>query len=144
MSCGVGHRCGLDPTLLWLWCRPALIRSLAWELPYASGVALKGQKKFFLLGWNSAKKSINDSLQRKKDSLAGEDLPGCLGSGAECQELTAHVTLGFTFVLFITPTNSSFLPAVHLSPCPQLGLGLQGKGLLCYVCGAAGLSCHSR
>ena len=23
MSCGVGHRCGSDPALLWLWCRPA-------------------------------------------------------------------------------------------------------------------------
>ena len=23
MSCGVGHRCGLDPVWLWLWCRPA-------------------------------------------------------------------------------------------------------------------------
>ena len=22
-SCSVGHRCGLDPVLLWLWCRPA-------------------------------------------------------------------------------------------------------------------------
>ena len=22
-SCGVGHRCGLDPALLWLWCRLA-------------------------------------------------------------------------------------------------------------------------
>ena len=33
-----------DPALLWLWCRQtatALIRTLAWELPYASGVALK-------------------------------------------------------------------------------------------------------
>ena len=25
MSCGVCHRCGLDPVLLWLWCRPAAI-----------------------------------------------------------------------------------------------------------------------
>ena len=25
MSCGVGHRCGLDPTLLWLWCRLAAV-----------------------------------------------------------------------------------------------------------------------
>ena len=36
MSCGVGHRCGSDPALLWLWCRPAaaaLILPLAWELP---------------------------------------------------------------------------------------------------------------
>ena len=23
MICGVGHRCGSDPVLLWLWCRPA-------------------------------------------------------------------------------------------------------------------------
>ena len=51
MSYGVGHRCGSDPMLLWLWHRPvaaAPIRPLAWELPYAMGVALekaKGQKK---------------------------------------------------------------------------------------------------
>ena len=48
MSCGAGCRCGLDPALLWLWCRPAAtapIRPLAWELPYAEGVALKRQKK---------------------------------------------------------------------------------------------------
>ena len=34
--------------LLWLWCRLAaiaLICSLAWELPYAAGVALKRRKK---------------------------------------------------------------------------------------------------
>ena len=48
MSCGVGHRCSLDPALLWLWCRPAavtLIRALAWELPYAVNGALKKKKK---------------------------------------------------------------------------------------------------
>ena len=48
MSCGVGHRCGSDLALLWLWCRPAAValrRPLAWEPPYAMGVALKGQKK---------------------------------------------------------------------------------------------------
>ena len=42
MSCGVGHRRGLDLALLWLWRRPAaiaLIRSLAWEPPYAEGAA---------------------------------------------------------------------------------------------------------
>ena len=34
--------------MLWLWCRPvatALIRSLTWEPPYATGVALKRKKK---------------------------------------------------------------------------------------------------
>ena len=48
MSCGIGHRHSSDSVLLWLWCRPvatALIRSLAWELLYASGEALKRQKE---------------------------------------------------------------------------------------------------
>ena len=33
---------------MWLWCRlaaTALIGPLAWELPYAAGAALKGQKQ---------------------------------------------------------------------------------------------------
>ena len=40
MNCGVGCRRDLDPELLWLWHRlaaAALIRPLAWELPYAAG-----------------------------------------------------------------------------------------------------------
>ena len=48
MSCGVGCRRGLDPTLLWLWCRLAAIaltRPLAWELPYAKGAALEKAKR---------------------------------------------------------------------------------------------------
>ena len=48
MSCGVGHRHGSDPALLWLWCRLvtiALIRSLAWEPPYAIDAALEKTKK---------------------------------------------------------------------------------------------------
>ena len=46
-SCGVGHRCGLDPVLLCLWCRPATvapIQPLAWEPAYDVGVALKTKK----------------------------------------------------------------------------------------------------
>ena len=48
MICDVGCRCGLDPALLWLWCRKAAtapIGPLVWEPPYAVGVALKRQKK---------------------------------------------------------------------------------------------------
>ena len=47
MSCGIGCRCGSDLVLLRLWCRlaaTALFRPLAWEPPYATGVALKRQK----------------------------------------------------------------------------------------------------
>ena len=48
VSCGVGHRRGLDLALLWLWHRLAAtapVRPLVWEPPHAMGVALKGQKK---------------------------------------------------------------------------------------------------
>ena len=47
-SCNVGHRCGSDSELLWLWYRTAPaapIRPLAWELAYAKGAAPKKQKK---------------------------------------------------------------------------------------------------
>ena len=48
MSCGVGHRHGLDPALQWFWCRlvaTAPIQPLAWEPPYAAGAALEKGKK---------------------------------------------------------------------------------------------------
>ena len=48
MSCGLGRRLGSDPALLWLWHRPAamaLIRSLAWEHPYAAGAAQEKAKR---------------------------------------------------------------------------------------------------
>ena len=51
MSCGVGHRCGLDPALLWLWHMPAataLIRTLAWEPPYVTEAALERAKEQIL------------------------------------------------------------------------------------------------
>ena len=53
MSCDVGRICGSDPELLWLWLlwlwrRPAavaLTQPLAWELPYATGMATRKKKK---------------------------------------------------------------------------------------------------
>ena len=44
MSYGVGYKRSSDLVLLWLWHRPAAvapIQPLAWEPPYAAGVALK-------------------------------------------------------------------------------------------------------
>ena len=70
MSYSIGSRQGLDLALLWLWHRPAavaLIRPLAWELPYAGGVALKGKKKklkkinsdaFFIKTWNISEAKV--------------------------------------------------------------------------------------
>ena len=66
-SCGVGRSHGSDPELLWLWCRPAavaLIRPLAWEPPYAVGVALKRQK---------TKKERKERKEKKKMHML-EDL----------------------------------------------------------------------
>ena len=48
MGCGVGHRHSSDPVSLWLWhglAATAPIRPLAWEAPYASGVALEKRQK---------------------------------------------------------------------------------------------------
>ena len=57
MSCGVGPRRGSELALLWLWHRPAAVAPsgpLAWQPPYATGVALKRQKtkKIFFDGVN--------------------------------------------------------------------------------------------
>ena len=48
MICGVGCRCGSDPTLLWPWRRPvtiAPIEPLAWEPTYAGGSGPRKGKK---------------------------------------------------------------------------------------------------
>ena len=47
VSCAIDCKCGLDPSSLWLWHRPAAIAPigpLAWEPPCAEGVALKKNK----------------------------------------------------------------------------------------------------
>ena len=69
MSCGVGHRHGSDPTLLWLWCKPAATAPcapLAWEISYAEGAALKKQKKKQLFG-HFGEGSHNSQDEMKQD-----------------------------------------------------------------------------
>ena len=54
MSCGVGHRCGRNLVLLWLWLWPAAVapvQPLARELPYAAGAALKKNNNSMSI-WN--------------------------------------------------------------------------------------------
>ena len=46
MSCGIGQRHGLDLALLWhKLAAVAPIQPLAWERPYATGVALNSKTK---------------------------------------------------------------------------------------------------
>ena len=68
MSCGVDHRHGSDPTLLWLWHRLvaiAPIRPLAWEPPCATGAALEKGKK---TKKKKKKEKKYISLKNQKDS----------------------------------------------------------------------------
>ena len=63
MSSGVVCRCGLDPTLLWLWYRlaaTALIQPLAWEIIYAVSAPNKSKKK------KKKKKKKERKKERKK------------------------------------------------------------------------------
>ena len=51
-SYGEGSKCSSDPTLLWLWHRPAAtdtIQLLAWELPYATDAVVKIKKNFKMI-----------------------------------------------------------------------------------------------
>ena len=83
MRCGVGHRRGSDLALLWLCCRPAataLIRRLAWEPPYAMGVALKGQKR-------KKKKEFIDTEINLVVSRDGCLVLGEMGKGAQRHRL---------------------------------------------------------
>ena len=106
MSCGVGHRHGLDPELLWLWCRPAstaLIWSLAWEPPYVMGVALKRQKP------------KEKEKKKKERSLAQHD---------NSAEAALDCTLWCDRPWQSRPLYSRF-PDVSFMPSPVLILGIQ-------------------
>ena len=73
MSCGIGHRCGSDLALLWLWCRLAAIapnRPLAWEPPYAARAALK-RKKTKQNEKQATKKSKHLSVRMIKKIVVG-------------------------------------------------------------------------
>ena len=81
MSCGVGCRRGSEPVLLWLWCRPVAtepIGSLAWESPYAMGVALEKTKR-----------------QKKKKRKKEKEVKGCFRSTTMKTEGSVRICVDF-------------------------------------------------
>lgn len=71
VSCGLSHRCSSGPVLLWLWRRLATVAPIgprAWELPCASGAALKKEKerKREKKKKKKKKKETNFELAKKK------------------------------------------------------------------------------
>jgi len=74
VSCGVGRRRGLDLVWLWLWRRPvatAPIRPLAWEPPYATGVALKSKKSKS----QKKKKGETEMIEWRGQRVRGLEMP---------------------------------------------------------------------
>ena len=62
-----------DPTLLWLWRRPAAIAPiclLGWELPCAAGTALKRKKRFGSARRGSAETNLT-SIHEDAGSIPG-------------------------------------------------------------------------
>ena len=73
MSCGVGCRLGSDPMLPWPGIgqrNTALIGPLAWEPPYATGVALKKIKikKWTWIRYKCTVQTLGQPPPQKKNS----------------------------------------------------------------------------
>ena len=80
MSCGVGHRRGSDPALLWLWlATAALTGPLAWAFPSAEGAAVKAARERVKEG----RKELSNNRERGRDGGAAA-LPG-RGAGEASQ-----------------------------------------------------------
>ena len=68
-----------DPTLLWLWCRPAAaapIGPLAWEPPYATSAAPKRQDKKKSVCWREGQGRHNEQLNYHIGNNSHPCLPG--------------------------------------------------------------------
>ena len=105
MSCGIGRRCSSDPTLLWLWCglaATAPIQPLAWEFPYATGQALKRQKK------KKEEKQVLSSWEKEMPD-AGSTVGGCWGTHVEAEVESERI-----------PDQLHQLPLRHKRACSQV------------------------
>ena len=112
MSCGVGHSCGSDLVFLWLWHRLAAVSSihpLAWELPYATGVALKKKKK----------RVLPASREGAGAGLSGPLPAGKLGMGGDSSAILTCLAL------FSSHSRSCFVSSLE-----KLGTALLEKACL--------------
>ena len=120
MSCGVGHRHGSDPSLLWLWHRPAAIapiQSLAWEFPYVTGVALKRPKKK-----KKRKKERKDSSLSEPCDSGSKPFPSLLPLPSSLGTALAHRHLPLPqscFTLTCFSNISIFLSLPSPPPIPE-------------------------
>ena len=136
MSYGVAGRWGSDPALLWLWCRSeatAPIRSLAWELPYAAGVALKKERERerkipydIAYMWN-LKYGIDEPIYRTETHNHGEQTCGCQEEGGGCGMdwqlgVSRYKLLHLFIYLFIYLLSFYWWPHPRHMEAPRLGV----------------------
>ena len=118
VSCGLGHRRGSDPMLLWLWWRlaaAAWIPPLAWELPCAVGAALKKkQNKQANNNNNKPSKIILDLYNVEMMSFAANTF------GLHCTIYSR--TVQAQFIEYSSSTTKYLFPNFSLS-----GLLIEGK-----------------
>ena len=133
MSCGIGHRLGSDPVLLWLWHRPAATaptRSLAWEPPYAVDVALKRQK---------TKKITQNTncLMQKAGGVGGWDLKnkktftnrrGKTGRGGERHEKITASRVGGAVLNLVSWARKLLVAGSCPVPCRVCSITQPGGG----------------
>ena len=101
VSCGVGHKQSSDLALLWLWCRLAStveIWPLAWELSYATAVALKSLKK----------KKKKKERERRKEKNLGIDLHD-LELGEGFLNMTPKIQVTMTIITKIDKLGRSLV-----------------------------------
>ena len=111
LSCSVGSRCSLDPMLLWLWCRPvcrAPAWLLAWELPYASGVAPTPQKKDWLKRLRLVHRYRCVISSPMMESILGPLTSICCGCGYEKRKKKTSISLIWYFLAFIYVFSYTF------------------------------------
>ena len=117
MSCGVGHRHGLDPTFLWLWRRPvamAPIRLLAWEPPYAEGAALEKAKRQTNKQANK-QKTISETAKLTSTNVIGTwNTTHWMSIGETCAHL--RVPLKWSSRIILNHCHSDWL--VHVPTAP--------------------------
>ena len=152
VSCGVGRRHGLDPELLWLWCRPAAvapIHRLAWELPYDAPEALK-KNLIIICQWLDVMEDT-ENFKAFQDLLIFKDIFDQSTHTGYCL-LQRQVKLVFptrrpkskrnfwwTLLLNIKKIRSSFSPNIVVDPC-WVEAFPPDEDPMCHV---GGCLCHS-
>ena len=124
MSCGVGGRRGSDLVLLWLWRRLAAtvpIPPLAWEPPYATGVALKKRER----------EEQGDQLVSRPSVTHPSPVPKARSSGVLCGLALEAIAIspaedGPVLALLPEPGPTQPLAGSSLRPEPQNILASSG------------------